>query len=204
MFEAFITSTILLGILTLLLLYSNVVLIVYHAPTWRRPLDLAFIHAPVRLFLILPLSLLFPYSLLYVFALFILNESLTTMFQRRSWPCLGPRTPRSNGQESVGGICIYPRHQYHRPPHNRLTLRLGVVSWCNLGMCIYLVEETRTSAHIRSSPLLVSPSHSHLETWLIDYRSLVHCIAPNHTCCDGSCKELRKQEAGGSYSSSPR
>jgi len=62
-FEAFLTSTILLGILTLLLLYSNVVLIVYHVPTWRRPLDIAFIHAPVRLFLILPLSLLFPYSL---------------------------------------------------------------------------------------------------------------------------------------------
>jgi hypothetical protein len=40
---------------------------VYHVPTWHRPLDLAFIHAPVRLFLILPLSVLFPYSLLYVF-----------------------------------------------------------------------------------------------------------------------------------------
>jgi len=62
-FEAFLTSTILLGILTLLLIYSNVVLIVYHVPTWHRPLDLAFIHAPVRLFLILPLSVLFPYSL---------------------------------------------------------------------------------------------------------------------------------------------
>ncbi|KAH9988102.1 hypothetical protein BJV74DRAFT_878265 [Russula compacta] len=62
-FEAFLTSTILLGILVLLLLYSNVVLIVYHVPTWSRPLDLAFIHAPVRLFLILPLSLLFPHSL---------------------------------------------------------------------------------------------------------------------------------------------
>jgi hypothetical protein len=62
-FEGFLASTILLGILTLLLIYSNVVLIVYHVPTWRRPLDLAFIHAPVRLFLILPLSVLFPYSL---------------------------------------------------------------------------------------------------------------------------------------------
>jgi hypothetical protein len=63
-FEAFLTSTILLGILTLLLIYSNLVLFVYHVPTWHRPLDLAFIHAPVRLFLILSLSLLFPYSLL--------------------------------------------------------------------------------------------------------------------------------------------
>jgi len=75
-FEAFLTSTILLGILTLLLLYSNVVLIVYHVPTWRRPLDIAFIHAPVRLFLILPLSLLFPYSLLYVVALFCTRQEL--------------------------------------------------------------------------------------------------------------------------------
>ncbi|KAI0299419.1 hypothetical protein B0F90DRAFT_1631259 [Multifurca ochricompacta] len=62
-FEAFLKSTIFLGILTLLLIYSNVVLIVYHAPTWTRPLDVVFIHAPVRLFLILALSLLFPYSL---------------------------------------------------------------------------------------------------------------------------------------------
>ena len=73
-FEAFLVSTILLGILTLLLIYSNVVLIVYHVPTWHRPLDLAFIHAPVRLFLILPLSVLFPYSLLFVFPLPIHNR----------------------------------------------------------------------------------------------------------------------------------
>lgn len=62
-FRSFIVSTILLGILVLLLLYSNIVLIIYHPPTRQRPLDIAFIHAPMRLFLILPLSLLFPYSL---------------------------------------------------------------------------------------------------------------------------------------------
>ncbi|THH18890.1 hypothetical protein EW146_g2162 [Bondarzewia mesenterica] len=62
-FRSFLVSTILLGILLLLLLYSNVVIIVYHPPTRARPLDVAFIHAPLRLFLILPLSLLFPYSL---------------------------------------------------------------------------------------------------------------------------------------------
>ncbi|KAI0058329.1 hypothetical protein BV25DRAFT_1967716 [Artomyces pyxidatus] len=62
-FEAFLASTILLGILTLLLIYCNVVLIVYHPPTSKRPLDIAFIHAPLRLFLILPLALLFPNSL---------------------------------------------------------------------------------------------------------------------------------------------
>lgn len=74
-------STVLLGILTLLLIYSNVVLIVYHVPTWHRPLDLSFIHAPVRLFLILPLSVLFPYSLLYDFFLPIrTGQSLIIIF----------------------------------------------------------------------------------------------------------------------------
>ncbi|KAI0052355.1 hypothetical protein FA95DRAFT_1387297 [Auriscalpium vulgare] len=62
-FEAFLASTILLGILTLLLIYCNIVLVTYHVPTAKRPLDIAFIHAPIRLFLILPLALLFPYSL---------------------------------------------------------------------------------------------------------------------------------------------
>ncbi|KAI0317807.1 hypothetical protein OF83DRAFT_97171 [Amylostereum chailletii] len=62
-FRAFLASTILLGILTLLLIYSNIALITYHVPTFKRPLDVAFIHAPMRLFLILPGALLFPYSL---------------------------------------------------------------------------------------------------------------------------------------------
>ncbi|CAL1709836.1 unnamed protein product [Somion occarium] len=59
----FLTSTILLGLLLVLLLYANVVLLIYHAPTRERPLDVALIHAPMRLFLILPLEVLFPYSL---------------------------------------------------------------------------------------------------------------------------------------------
>jgi len=61
--QAFLASTILLGILVVLLVYSNLNLLVYHAPTRSRPLDLALIHAPLRFFLILPASLLFPYSL---------------------------------------------------------------------------------------------------------------------------------------------
>ena len=89
-------STVLLGILNLLLIYSNVVLIVYHVPTWRRPFDIAFIHAPVRLFLILPLALLSPYSLLYAFAVSTLDEGLTISFQRHSWSYLGPRASRQN------------------------------------------------------------------------------------------------------------
>jgi hypothetical protein len=95
-FEGFLASTILLGILTLLLIYSNVVLIVYHVPTWYRPLDLAFIHAPVRLFLILPLSVLFPYSLLFViFPPIRTGWSLIITFQHHTWSWMGPYTPRS-------------------------------------------------------------------------------------------------------------
>ncbi|KAG6334338.1 hypothetical protein ID866_4750 [Astraeus odoratus] len=62
--QFFLVSTILLGILILLLAYSNIALLVYHTPTTSRPLDMALIHAPLRFFLILPLSLMFPYSLL--------------------------------------------------------------------------------------------------------------------------------------------
>ncbi|KAI1798024.1 hypothetical protein LXA43DRAFT_968480 [Ganoderma leucocontextum] len=61
--QAFMLSTICLGVLLLLLLYANVVLLIYHAPTTRKPFDLAFIHAPVRAFMLLPLTILFPYSL---------------------------------------------------------------------------------------------------------------------------------------------
>ncbi|EJD05318.1 uncharacterized protein FOMMEDRAFT_78728 [Fomitiporia mediterranea MF3/22] len=61
--KAFIISSILLGILIILLLYSNIVLNVYHPIALARPLDAAFIHAPIRLFLILPLTVLFPISL---------------------------------------------------------------------------------------------------------------------------------------------
>ncbi|KAI0702059.1 hypothetical protein C8T65DRAFT_266253 [Cerioporus squamosus] len=61
--QAFLISTILLGVLLVLLLYSNIVLLIYHAPTTKRPLELAFIHAPVRAFLLLPLGVMFPFSL---------------------------------------------------------------------------------------------------------------------------------------------
>jgi len=63
LFQAFLVSTILLGVLLVLLLYANIVLLIYHAPTYDRPFDIALIHAPVRGFLILPLGVLFPYSL---------------------------------------------------------------------------------------------------------------------------------------------
>jgi len=62
-FQAFLACTILLGILLVFLLYANIVLLVYHAPTHERPFDIALIHAPMRAFLILPLNDLFWYSL---------------------------------------------------------------------------------------------------------------------------------------------
>jgi hypothetical protein len=63
LFQAFLLSTILLGILLVLLVYANIVLLVYHAPTRSRPFDIALIHAPLRAFMILPLGVMFPYSL---------------------------------------------------------------------------------------------------------------------------------------------
>ncbi len=62
----FIVSSVLLGILSLLLLYCNLVLLIYHSPTSSRPLDTALIHAPLRLFFILPFMVLLANSTLYV------------------------------------------------------------------------------------------------------------------------------------------
>jgi len=62
-FQAFLVSTVLLGILLGLLAYANMVLLIYHAPTGERPLDIALIHAPLRAFMVLLLNVLFIYSL---------------------------------------------------------------------------------------------------------------------------------------------
>ncbi|KIP07381.1 hypothetical protein PHLGIDRAFT_105717 [Phlebiopsis gigantea 11061_1 CR5-6] len=63
LFQAFLVSTILLGMVLILLIYANIVLLVYHSPTGKRPLDIMLIHAPMRAFMILPLGVLFPYNL---------------------------------------------------------------------------------------------------------------------------------------------
>jgi len=62
----FLLSTILQGILLLLLVLSNMALLIYHPPVSSRPLDTALIHAPLRFFLVLPLNVLFSLCLLYV------------------------------------------------------------------------------------------------------------------------------------------
>ncbi|CCM01847.1 uncharacterized protein FIBRA_03917 [Fibroporia radiculosa] len=61
--QAFLLSTIALGVLLVLLLYANLVLLVYHKPTGSRPFDVMFIHAPLRAFMLWPLMIMFPYSL---------------------------------------------------------------------------------------------------------------------------------------------
>ncbi|TFK29530.1 hypothetical protein FA15DRAFT_664079 [Coprinopsis marcescibilis] len=59
----FLVSTILQGVLLLLLLYSNVALLIYHPPDPSRWIDIALVHAPMRFFFVLPFALLFPLSL---------------------------------------------------------------------------------------------------------------------------------------------
>jgi len=66
----FIIATIFQGLLVLFLLYANIVLLVYHSPSSSRPFDTGLIHAPIRCFLILPLSVLFPYSLFLALGLY--------------------------------------------------------------------------------------------------------------------------------------
>ncbi|KAF8511317.1 hypothetical protein JB92DRAFT_2935233 [Gautieria morchelliformis] len=61
--KLFLPSTILLILLTLALLYSNIVLLIYHPPRRSRPFDTLLIHAPMRLFLLLPATLLLPQSI---------------------------------------------------------------------------------------------------------------------------------------------
>lgn len=62
-FQWFLLATVFQVLLLLVLVYSNVVLLVYHPPSSDRPLDTALIHAPLRFFLALPLNVLFTYSL---------------------------------------------------------------------------------------------------------------------------------------------
>lgn len=61
--QAFFVSTVLLGILLVLLIYANLNLLIYHSPTWSRPIDIILIHAPARAFMLWPLMIMFPYSL---------------------------------------------------------------------------------------------------------------------------------------------
>lgn len=86
--EFFLLSTILLGLLVLCLLYSNIALLIYHPPTSSHPLDMALIHAPLRFFLVLPLSLLFSYSLFITLGLYY-SPGHPEQYGRFAWPGFG-------------------------------------------------------------------------------------------------------------------
>ncbi|KAJ7224464.1 hypothetical protein GGX14DRAFT_425757 [Mycena pura] len=62
-FEWFIAATVLAGLLLIFLLYSNTVLLIYHAPTRSRPFDTALIHAPLRFFCVIQFALVLPLTL---------------------------------------------------------------------------------------------------------------------------------------------
>jgi hypothetical protein len=60
----FLVATILQGLILLALLFANFALFVYHPPEHSGLLSIAFVHAPLRFFLVLPFSILFEISLL--------------------------------------------------------------------------------------------------------------------------------------------
>ncbi|CAK5273860.1 unnamed protein product [Mycena citricolor] len=76
-FEWFILATVFQGILLILLLYSNIALLTYHAPTTQRPFDMALIHAPLRFFFVVQFALMLPLNLLCVKLYFPRSYSLT-------------------------------------------------------------------------------------------------------------------------------
>ncbi|KAI0943138.1 hypothetical protein AcV7_002369 [Taiwanofungus camphoratus] len=86
--QAFLLSTVLLGILLVLLTYANIVLLVYHAPSTKRPFNIALIHAPMRAFLLWPLMVMFPYSL-FVTLGFTWSPGEPQHYARHQWAGFG-------------------------------------------------------------------------------------------------------------------
>ncbi|KAK7032630.1 hypothetical protein VNI00_012894 [Paramarasmius palmivorus] len=90
-FEWFIASTVLQGILLLLLIYSNLVLLIYHRPTRTRIFDTMLIHAPMRFFLVLQIGLMFPLSLFIALGL-VYDSSYPgppVNYSENPWPGFG-------------------------------------------------------------------------------------------------------------------
>lgn len=89
-FEWFICSAALQGLLLLFLLYANVMLLSFHPPSLERPFDMIFIHAPLRFFLVLELSLMFPLSLFVALGLEYTPSSPNPVdYLTSSWPAFG-------------------------------------------------------------------------------------------------------------------
>ncbi|KAF8719204.1 hypothetical protein AX14_011338 [Amanita brunnescens Koide BX004] len=78
----FLVASILQGVMLLVLAYSVIALDIYHPATSERPLDAAFIHSPIRFFLVLTMSLIFPYSLFVAL-------NLTGTEHWHAWTALG-------------------------------------------------------------------------------------------------------------------
>ncbi|KII91749.1 hypothetical protein PLICRDRAFT_38586 [Plicaturopsis crispa FD-325 SS-3] len=104
-FKLFIASTVFLGILVVLLVYSNIALLVYHPPTKARPLDTALIHAPMRFFLILPLSLMLPYALFVTLGLSYDASAHPGAYDNHPWPGFGV----AFGTNLIGLIVVLAR-----------------------------------------------------------------------------------------------
>ena len=117
----FLFATILQGLLLVILLYSNIALLIYHPPVSSRPLDTALIHAPLRFFLILPLSILFPLCLLSVlFFISIYTPSLTRIIQCHSRSSILPNPTRFT--RALLFLACYVRVRRppkHKPPRSR-------------------------------------------------------------------------------------
>ncbi|KZT08166.1 uncharacterized protein LAESUDRAFT_724171 [Laetiporus sulphureus 93-53] len=86
--QAFLVSTVLLGILLALMIYANITLLVYDSPTRSRPLDVVFIHAPVRAFMLWPLMVMFPYSLFITLG-YAFSPSEPQHYARYQWTGFG-------------------------------------------------------------------------------------------------------------------
>jgi hypothetical protein len=116
--QFFLIATILQGLLLLLLIYSNIALLVYHPPTHERPVDTALIHAPLRFFLVLPLSILFPLCLLYVSQFSRLFPCLP--YQHHPRPRLPPHPRRGpNRLRRVARLGRLRSCYVHQPPRPR-------------------------------------------------------------------------------------
>ncbi|KAJ6485913.1 hypothetical protein C8R45DRAFT_998377 [Mycena sanguinolenta] len=90
-FKWFLTATILQGILLILLLFCNISLLTYHAPTTKRPLDMALIHAPLRFFFVLQFALMFPLALFVYLGLTYtpVYDGTPIDYEKYAWPGFG-------------------------------------------------------------------------------------------------------------------
>ncbi|KAK7031367.1 hypothetical protein R3P38DRAFT_2923123 [Favolaschia claudopus] len=90
-FKWFLAATIVQGIILILLLFSNISLLTYHAPTMERPFDMALIHAPLRFFFVLQFGLVFPLALFVYLGLTYtpVYDGTPIDYEKYAWPGFG-------------------------------------------------------------------------------------------------------------------